>query len=492
MRNPLSGGCYAFIILLVLYSSAAALGQSNAAPPFDIDSWLKGPSRHFPGNVELSQWEVNAPPSYMVEINTILECSDLRNSQLSPDMHLVAKIAGTNNRWLPNYAYSHVSIQSGCRDSKQLTLQNYVLLRPGRFTIAIIAYDPVLKKGYVLRKRIQTPALKLDLDYGLPEAQFISAPQDFEDSARNMASFQKSLAASPLSLSNRLLNLYMADPDFWTLKLHIKNKRCLCIDIILNTSIDSLPSRVPGLSTSLEPMGPSFMVQVAHALSNMQLNAGRIRISILDTLRMKTFFERKDVTGFDWKHAQEVVTKQNPAMIEADILKAQKQMPKFLLDTLNNILNDNACAPGEPSPLKIVILLSSEMRFAESLPIPQIAIKNPKSTRFFYFCLSSRYGEKDDLIKMLKPSNPQYVDSLEDISPIHGTVLGFPAPRVFYGSYSPNERYSPDTSAPHLISNPMIKEIFEDLNSIAHNVIRPRRLDLRKMLAALVSDLGRH
>ena len=115
-------------------------------------------------------------------------------------------------------------------------------------------------------------------------------------------------------------------------------------------------------------------------------------------------FIREDAADLDWQRAGQVVGTKAPPSIDIDSLASQPQASAYLLDKLHEILEDDACAPGKESPLKIVIVVGTDMVFAKHTPIRQIAPQDPASVLFFHF--RTRFiPAADDLSKMLKMTN---------------------------------------------------------------------------------------
>jgi hypothetical protein len=94
----------------------------------------------------------------------------------------------------------------------------------------------------------------------------------------------------------------------------------------------------------------------------------------------------------------------DPDTIDIGLLASQTQASAYLVDRLHEILEDDACAPGAESPLKIVIVVSTYMVFARQTTIRQIVPRDPASTQVFYFRIPKGIPADDDLAKMMKPT----------------------------------------------------------------------------------------
>jgi hypothetical protein len=381
--------CGAVGILIILCGGAGASGANEEGPPFDVDRWLNGPDREdFPWDVRVSTPSLTLQQRYRVEIRAFFDGGGLRDSTIQHDLHFVLKVATEDNNWVSGYSHTRVPFPPREYNFNVIEFSDGLYLRPGRYTLALIVYDPILKKGNVWRKRVKVSPITGDilpeLDRDLPDIEFTSKERP------------------------------LAEGKEW---LPVKNSRSLCIDIVANTSMDWHHERRLGVLYSARGRGwassPSVtstdILQVASVLSHLGLRKGRVRVSIVDPLWMKTLFNREDAAVFDWQRASQVVEMRDPDTIDIGLLVSQMQASAYLVDKLHEILKDDACAPGTESPLKIVIVVSTYMVFAKQTAIRQIVPQDPASVRFFHFRIPKGIPADDDLYKMLKPTNPQTV-----------------------------------------------------------------------------------
>ena len=386
MRS-LSCLCGAVWILIILCGGARASGANEDGPPFDVDRWLKGPDREdFSWDVRASYPSLTLQQRYWVEVGAFFDGGGLRHSATQHDLHFVLKVATGDGNWVPGYSHTRVPFPPQEYNFNVIDYSDGVYLRPGRYTLALIVYDPILKKGNLWRKRVKvspvTGGILPELDRDLPDIEFTSK--------------QKPLAAG----------------KEW---LPVKNIRSLCIDIVANTSMDWHHERRLGVHYSARGQGAAWaptvtstdILQAASVLSNLGLRKGRVRVTIVDPLWMKTLFDREDAAVFDWQRASQAVEMSDPDTIDIGLLVSKMQASSYLADQLNEILSDDACAPATESALKIVIVVSTHMVFAKQTVIQQIVPQDPAFVRFFHFRIPKGVPADDDLCKMLKPANPQ-------------------------------------------------------------------------------------
>jgi hypothetical protein len=389
--RALSFRCVAAAVLINICVAAGALRPNNESaddlPPFNVDRWLNGPNREdFPWGVQVSAPTLTLQQRYVVQVRAFfyIRRGILKNTKIPQDLHFVLKVAPEGYNWVPQYSYTRIPFPSKEDEYNILEFTKDIYLRPGTYTIALIACDPVLDKGNVWREQVKVAPLKRDK---LPELD------------RNLRSIEFASKERPLAMGRE-----------W---LPVKNNRSLCIDIVANTSMDWHNN--PRLGRWYQSPGPPIVardkskhiLQVASVLSHLGVRKGRVRVSIVDALRTKTLFNREDAADFDWQRASRSLKTETPSTIDIDLLASQTQASAYLYDTLQEILEDNACASGTELPLKIVIVVSTDMVFPEDTPIRQIVLPNRDSVRFFYFKIPKGIPANDDLHKMLEKTKPK-------------------------------------------------------------------------------------
>jgi len=367
--------CIFIALLITLCSAVFALCAEENLPPFDVGEWLNLPDHNdFPWKVRVYGPVLTRQQRQQLTISATINGFDLEDVGRKRDLHFVLKVATADGRWIPGYSYTHGSVPSGMDWYHNIEYANILFVRPGRYTIVLIVYDAFLKQGNIVRKRVKVTGLSKDplpeLDRTLPEVEFTGGNQI-------VSRFSQFLSPS----------------KEW---LPVKNSRSLYVDIVVNTSIDEPYDRYSWPT-----------LQASSVLSHLLLEKGCVRVTILDALRMKTLFDREDATNFDWQHAMQVFMEQERAVIDLGTLGSRTQASAYLDDVFQKILDEGACAPGEESPLRIVIVVGGgSFEFPKHTSVQQIVPQDPASVRFFYF----RYTDiwlSDDLLDMLKRTKPQ-------------------------------------------------------------------------------------
>ena len=380
-------GCIG-VMLISICAVAPIHGADNDLPPFDVNQWLNGPDRRdFAWDAWIGEPLLNFQQRYFLTVGALIRGKRLPEAKSRRDLHFVLKVATAESGWIDGFSYTRVAVPSRLDGYQVITFADGVYLRPGRYTVALIVYDPLINKGNIYRKQVNLIRPK---DDPLPELD------------RDLKSVEFRSDTKPL-----------AEGKEW---LPVNNNRCLCVDVIANTSVDYDYNPRLGYSQRYTSqrvysdrghIDSLDVMRVSSVFSHLGLQKGRVRVSVLDTLRMKTLFAREDAADFNWQRATEALMKQNHDTIDNELLASQTEASAFLRDRIYELLEDESCVSGSEPFVKIIIIVSSQMRFEKHTRILKIIPQNPASVRFVYFPLS--HYMIDDLEKMLKPAKPLIV-----------------------------------------------------------------------------------
>lgn len=390
------------LILYVVYSVAIAGYKSDEPLPFDLEQWMEYQDRKdFSISVDVLKPYLTLQQRTIVPVRATIDANGFGESREGPKFHLVLKVAPEGKDWDPGCAYMTVTLpRYRGKYAGFYYVASGVYLSPGRYKILLIMYDSVSGRGNVHRKEVEVSPIKgkviENLDHDLPDIEFATDP--------------------PQILSFGHVNGALASGWEW---LPVNNSRSLCIEIVANAATDNNNKNVEDFGNHYAY--PLHIMQVASVLSHLTLQNGRIRVTILDALQSKTYFDREDANLFDWQQAsQGLLYPADPDTVEYGMMEAQSEASIYLIGRLHEIIRDDACAPAEAQPLKIVIVVSGPLKFPVRTRVqqlnPQKLMQNTSSTRFYFFRIvhtsySTYYDNSmDDLRKMMEPVKPQTIE----------------------------------------------------------------------------------
>ena len=280
----------AIAILITFCSQWIALGKSIDSLPFDIDEWLQYKKRRdFSWRVSVSEPSLTFQQRFLVTVSASINGNDLPSSESDHELYFVLKVAAGNNDWIQGYSHTRLTVQPGLDKYHEISVVAGVYLRPGRYTLALIAYDSVTRKGSVQKKKIRVPRPKGDvlpeMDRTLDDVEFTTeVPLKRIGQVYVMGGYNYILSYQPLAAGRE-----------W---LPVKNNRRICLDIVANISL--------GWTGSVKEFGrnyanPFSVLQVASVLSHLRLENGSVHMSILDALEVKTYLYRENAADIDWR-----------------------------------------------------------------------------------------------------------------------------------------------------------------------------------------------
>ena len=378
--------CSAILILVILCSPGIAPGADKRSLPFDIDQWLAYSKREdFSWSVSVSRPYLTFQQRFVVRVSGRISGKRLPESEKGNDLHFLMEVASEDNAKVAGYAYDNVSVPPDIGEPYDVSFSSSVYLRPGSYTIKLIVYDSVSGKGNVQRKHIKVSPLKNDelpeLDRDFKDIEFVTQTNEIFQSGRE-----------------------------W---LPVENSRCLCVDIVANVPLDRNQGNREEFGRHYS--NPVYVLRAASVLSHLGLQNGRIRLTLLDALQVKTVFIRKNPDSIDWQGTDwDLSYRENLQTIDYSTIKAQTEASADLLNLLNKIMKEDECTLKAKSPAKIVIVISGPMKFAERTPVmrfnPGKVTQNGTPIHFFYFCIPNSLSlgsSDDDLDEMLNPEELQ-------------------------------------------------------------------------------------
>jgi hypothetical protein len=369
-------------------------------PPFDVDAFIRTHTKNnlsVKVNLRISQV---SSQRFIARLNADLYGRRSLVSNERRDIHFVLKVARADHRWAPGLSYNRVEVPAEFVSPYMVQYEDKVLLRPGKYTFVFVVYDPILKRGNIWRKTVQTPPFRKE--HNIAENSTITADVEFQISPGK--------AKEEEELYDKANTIQESE---W---LPVGNNRKLCIDIIANTSIDYdfnpllrmktiVDNRNYARMQQMKGFFPSIQVlQTASNLAHLQLKNGRVLVTVVDALRMEHLYDRIDAAKIDWQQVQETVIKQDSDKIAIDRISANHAYGQFLYDIISGIMHDS-CMPEAQSPFRLIIVVNAELRFPKKTVIPKLGPVNPDNIRVIQIHKEGEFAY-DDMYKILKKTKP--------------------------------------------------------------------------------------
>jgi hypothetical protein len=374
-------------VLLVLLAAARLPGPvsvqtSETRPPLPIDGWLRGVDRQdFPWKIYLSAPRLTFQQRYLVQVRVNIAAEILQNAAPRADLHFLVKVSDDRGHWLSGENYNHLSIPPGLNADSEIEFDSGLYLRPGSYTIAVIAYDSVHSNGNLWRRPLRVRPLKDDplpqLDRDLPQVEFVSEfPSD------SLTAFGPSNDQTwPLGHGRE-----------W---LAVSNARPIRIDLIMDFSGWTDPAQAYRQSVGR-------LLQIGSVISHLAPRRGCIRVSSLDVFRMRTILDRVDAGDLDWDIVQRSTTHLDQFTVDVHALEKRKQVAEFFRRFLKQAVSDPAgCGSDLEVPLHVVIVApTGRLQFPSGTRFERVELEACDECRFYYL-RPEGYGF-DDVERILK------------------------------------------------------------------------------------------
>ena len=390
------------LFVLVLLSTCIAHAQ---APPADvpIEQWLRGPER------EDFKWKVRILPSWLtfqqrhaVQVRAEFHLRELRKRGISvDDLHMALKVATPDGEWLPGQAYSKLEIKS--EYGKEIETVATFYARPGKYSLALIAYDSRNQRGNLWRGSLTVPGVKNDplpdSDSSLPVIQFLPHA--------TLARAQGRIGAHRIFFDASAFGQ-------GKMTLPVRNDRPVQIDILANVSLSdalNLPNRQA--PDWLYKINADTLLQASNVLSQLDPKKGCVRFSAMDILRQKAFVDRQDATHLDWNEIVKQVQELQRVKIEARVLANQKQTAELFAKYIDQLLETPGCDFTEP-PIHVLIVMGDAFVFPTRTVMRPV--QSHPDTRAYYLKLmpigAGNWDQVENLLRPLHPTRFEFASSL--------------------------------------------------------------------------------
>jgi hypothetical protein len=410
------------LLLFLLFAATlnvSAQEQSNTLTRKEgessfVASLLGGPDRSdMPWKVHFFDPRLMYQQMYLVQVRARVPAEILDRPGKPPVLHFVVKVQNSKGEWLPGEEYNRFEPTAELGKSKEIECALAIYLRPGEYTVAMIAFESTRKQANILRKRIVIPELRGDplpeLDAHLPIAEF---PDDFPQEELSFERpsegelFPVAGQVSPLLISNSqptridvVINI-SKQPDLRRQEPEIDRRRPRGFE----RSISSPPS-----SANLEQIMLGSVLQSGSVLSRLSLARGCVYVSVVDPLRMRVIQEPKLSNEINWREFQKSMMKLDQNTIDARVLQNHNGPGVFLRDFLDRLSAASDCDNSQ-SAVHSIAVLGSDLPLPEFNQEMRISEASAERARFYYFHAPALIATYDKLGDMLKPARPKRLE----------------------------------------------------------------------------------
>jgi hypothetical protein len=386
-----------FALLLALSAfadlSAAPVKPGEKHPVREIElplmDWIgQGEHTDFPWTVEIAKPALTYEQRMLVKLTAAVRADKLQKESVPRDLHFIVKVADENGAWTKDESYAPFPMTQAVDRHSDVQLEAEMYLQPGKYRIATIVYDSVLKQHNLAFKNLEINHLRKDplpdLQKDLPKVEYLPVDKDRE--------------------------VFGAEQ----VALLVATRHRVQIDLIVDVGKFEDEEERAGGHFYLDRFGHPISVrtgavkdsvylerllQSAAVLSAIKPVDGCVSITVLDPLKRKLVFRATPLESLDWESArQKLLIKDGDLMNVADYT-GRLEAPKFLQEQVESIVaSASVCRPDA----RVVLLLSSGKYFGDKSAIPRVDTRAcAGKCVFFYLHQVGRYERDSDELKTM-------------------------------------------------------------------------------------------
>jgi hypothetical protein len=355
---------FATFLLLIALAASPLLAQTakdgSADPVFSqipFEQWLsQGDSSHIHWTVRLSEPELSIHQRFITEVSVQVDGAELARRRGQGQFLVLVQVNDEKGRvWQNHQELDLEHMEEGIKTNNAVFSQLFFVL-PGDYRVSIVTFANATGDHSATQRKLHVSPLKNDPLPGawrdLPAVEFLP----------------------PAML-----------PDSWylptvegKLRLAVETHEPVHVDLVVNLT----PSEQLTGSTRAQNRNLGVLLPVTKVLSQVDWGSSMFSLALLDLLRHRVTYEQENSGGLDWYKASGSLSEVNPGIIDVKSLEQRQFSAQFFLDEIRRRIGAaQGSAPGRP---RVMIVLSSLVRFASGQELHPIALDGPSDARVYY------------------------------------------------------------------------------------------------------------
>lgn len=369
--------------------------KGDATVPFK--EWIsQGKREDIPWTVQISRAQLRFNQRLTLYAGAMISGEHLSSHNGHRSVFLVAGVADMEGKWLTISNSIPFGGNEGVMPTETKLTQVGFYVRPGKYRIGVILYDPENSQRSVAVRDVVVQPIRND---PLPDS-FKTFPPAIYPSREPPADL--SVAAQGLA-------------RLW---LPLRTERRVVLDIIANFS----PSEEYSGSERVRELNNEAILDTMDALTDIEISNGTLRVAALDLFNREVVFEQEDAQPVDWDSIEAAVRKHNASTVNAHALAHEKEDAAFFREYLAKQLaperqradESQASGPsgGAPkdtqNPLRMVIVVGSSVLFARHSDLGPLKPPRDCNCRVYYLEHQIVYSNLwDELYRVMAPLKPR-------------------------------------------------------------------------------------
>lgn len=377
------------------------LTQDDLSPPHSVpvQDWLDGPDRQdFAWKVQLSQY-LTLQHRHEVRVLVTIQGGDFLKGVKLRQLDFITKVADEGGHWLEGQSYDHFVPPANLSKGSVIHSEANLYLRPGNYTIAVIAYDSVNHRGNVWRARLTVPSASgplAGLDRDFPVVEFLTPATENALILNGTEHDQQPLghATGLLPFANKVplrIDVIVNLSNIAAIvSSQLKVKGSNCVNYVLSYTLnearpsDSVPGypcshlELSGEDSALYKTVEQRALRVGNLISQLAPQTGCVRFSAVDGLRQELISDRADASNVDWQSLSKRIASTKIDTVEVSAFHA-KEHAIWLKEFIDRVNEDNyACGLPNGTPDHVLVMVTMALPFPPYTDIWPVKSQKPR------------------------------------------------------------------------------------------------------------------
>ena len=197
----------------------------------------------------------------------------------------------------------------------------------------------------------------------------------------------------------------METPDAWfrpdltgKLQLPVTPRRPIRVEVLMNAAasgpaqlgvsqglgVGQGPGAIQGLGAgTISSRGLANVVPALKVFSQMDVNGGSLRVTLLDIPKRRVIFEQDAVGQLDWPRMRAALTEADPNKIDVRSLAHREQNAQFFVEQVRQRLT-SASPQAADEPFRVLIVLSGPTTFNSGEDMRPIELNGKPNAKVYY------------------------------------------------------------------------------------------------------------
>ncbi len=351
---------FAIFLLLAACTLTAQTAKDGSADPvfseIPFDQWLsQGDQSHMRWTVRLSEPQLSTHQRFVTEVSVQVDGEELARRRGKGQFLVLVQVTDEKGRVWQNHQEMDLEHMEEGMKTNNAVFSQLLFVLPGDYRVSIATFANATGEHSALQRKLHVSPLKKDPLPGawrdLPAVEFL-----------------------PPSML----------PDSWylpsiegKLRLPVRTHEPVHVDLIVNLT----PSEQLTGSTGVQNRNLGVLLPVTKVLAQVDWGNATFSLALLDLARRRVTYQENG-GGLDWSKAAGSLSEVNPGLIDVKSLEQRQFSAQFFVDEIGRRIG-SAKGPA-PGGSRVLIVLSSLVRFASGQELRPIALDGPAGTKVFY------------------------------------------------------------------------------------------------------------